>query len=495
MSGLAVAGVSKAFAGVRALSDVSFEARPGRVHCLLGGNGSGKSTLVKALAGVQPADAGTVAVGAERVAAAGIGPEWSRRHGLSFVHQDLAVFPALSVAENLAAATGYPTSGAGRIRWSRLHAQSREIARRFHLEDIDPRTPLGALRPAQRTMVAIARALGSARDTAGVIVLDEPTSALPFDEARFLLDALRRYADDGHTLLFITHRLDEVGDVADDVTVLRDGHVVASRPAGLTRAELAELIVGAQLEAPSAPAGTRAAGPPVLELDGDRPVVVCAGEVVGIAGRLGSGRTRLLRGVFGAAGRAHDVRVAGTTLPVGDVAAAIAAGVAYVPEDRDGEGLFGALDVRENVSSVDVGRFRSPLRLHHGREADAARETMKTFLVRATSQRQPIMTLSGGNRQKVLLARWMRTSPSVLLLDEPSQGVDVGARVEIHRLIRAACAAGAATLVVSSDHEELEQLADRVVVLDGGRIVAELSGEDLRASRIALATLDAAAVA
>jgi ABC-type sugar transport system ATPase subunit len=488
VSALRVSGVSKAFAGVSALADVSFEARAGRVHCLLGGNGSGKSTLVKLLAGVQAGDAGEIAVRDETVAAANVSPEWARAHHLWFVHQDLAVFPALSVAENLAAGTDYPTT-AGRIRWRSLIASSAEIAARFHL-DVDPRTPLAALRPAQRTMVAIARALHRGQGTPGVIVLDEPTSALPKDEAEFLLDAIRRYAGDGHALVFVTHRLDEAVAAADDVTVLRDGRVVASRPADLTRAELAHLIVG---EAPAHVAARQVItgdGPPVLELP-EQDVVVRAGEIVGLAGRLGSGRTRLLRGVFGASPRDGDALLDGTTLPRGDVAAAMREGVAYVPEDRDGEGLFTTMDVRENTSAVDLRRFWSRGHVNHGAEGDAARDTMTSFLVRAVSDRQPIMTLSGGNRQKVLLARWMRTRPRLLLLDEPSQGVDVGARAEIHRLVRAAAAAGTATLVASSDHDELEQLCDRVLVMHEGRVVAELRPPDLTAARISMAALDA----
>jgi ribose transport system ATP-binding protein len=296
-------------------------------------------------------------------------------------------------------------------------------------------------------------------------------------------------------VILVTHRLEEVTDVADDVTVLRDGRVVASGPATHTRDELAELIVGAAAEhRASAPASFAGAGEAVLELRGAAlgDLSVHAGEILGVAGRLGSGRTRLLRGVFGADPIAGEVRVDGRALRTGDVAAAIDAGVAYVPEDRDNDGLFAALDVRENLSAVDVRRFRSRLRLERSSEAAASAETMRSFLVRAASDRQAIMTLSGGNRQKVLLARWLRTTPRVLLLDEPTQGVDVGARAEIHRLIRAAVDEGAAAVVVSSDHEELEQLADRVIVLDDGRIRAELRGDEIDAVRISHLTLDGA---
>ena len=497
MSELRVEGVAKAFAEVPALSGVSFHARPGRVHCLLGGNGSGKSTLVKVLAGVHRADAGTVSVGAAAVEAAAIDPDWSRTRGLWFVHQDLAVFPMLSVAENLAAGRDYVTAAGGRIRWRRFNDRAREILERFHL-DVDPRTPLAALRPAQRTMVAVARALHAGDDAPGTIVLDEPTSALPHDEARFLMDAIRRYAAAGHGIVFVTHRLDEVTEVADDVTVLRDGRVVASGPADLSREALAELIVGGPAAASAAPGpavATAGAGRPVLELRGPVALTVHAGEIVGLAGRLGSGRSRLLSGIFGSAPRTGEVLVDGRPLAGGDVNAAIAAGIASVPEDRDGEGLFGGLDVRENLSAVDVRRFRAPWGLDRRREAAAATDTMRAFLVRAVSDRQAVATLSGGNRQKVLLARWLRDEPRVLLLDEPTQGVDVGARAEIHRMVRAAVTAGAAAIVVSSDHEELAQLCDRVLVLADGRVAAELGVGDVDAVRISHLTLDAAPVA
>ena len=493
MSALRVERVSKSFAGVVAVADATFDAQPGRVHCLLGGNGSGKSTLVKVLAGVYRADAGTVAMGGDAIAAADITPAWSRAHDLWFVHQDLAVFPMLSVAENLAAGRDYPTARGRRISWPRLHAEARRIAERFHLE-VDPRMPLAALRPAQRTMVAIARALHHCDGAAGTLVLDEPTAALPQEEARFLMEAMRRYAADGHAVIFVTHRLDEVTQVADDVTVLRDGRVVASQPADLRQDELAELIVGAAAAAAVPASAGPGRGRPMLEVRGSGSVdlTVHAGEILGVAGRLGSGRTRLLRGMFGADRRSGDVRVDGRLLRPADVAAAIEAGIAYVPEDRDNDGLFAALEVRENLSAVDVGRFGSPLRLNRGREAAASRDTMRSFLVRAATDRQPIMTLSGGNRQKVLLARWLRTAPRVLLLDEPTQGVDVGARAEIHRMIRAAVEDGAAAVVVSSDHGELEQLADRVVVLTDGRLTAELVGDDVDATRISHLTLDTA---
>lgn len=482
MTHLRVNGVSKSFAGVPALLDASFDAEPGRVHCLLGGNGSGKSTLVKLLAGVHQADTGTLAIGDDTIAASEVGPDWAYARGLRFVHQDLDVFPMLSIAENLAAGRDYPTGRLRRIRWRRLHSDAREILDRFHIA-LDPHTQLAALRPAQQTMVAIARALHQCDEGTGILVLDEPTAALPREESRFLIDAIRRYAGDGHAVIFVTHRLDEVTEVADDVTVLRDGKVVASREAGLSHDELADLIVGGAPTSASHDGEEAAAGGVVLEVL-DAGLTARAGEVVGIAGRVGSGRSRLLRGIFGADARKDEVLIDGRVLPSHDVGKAIAAGVAYVPEDRDGDGLFAELDVRENMSAVDVRRFRSPLWIDRRREAAATREAMDGFLVRAASDRQPIMTLSGGNRQKVLLARWLRTAPRLLLLDEPTQGVDVGARAEIHRLVRTAVRDGAAAVVVSSDYEELVHLADRVVVLVDGEITAEVAGQELDATRI-----------
>jgi ribose transport system ATP-binding protein len=499
-SRLEVAGIAKAFNGVPALRGVSFGAAPGRVHFLVGGNGSGKSTLIKILAGICDADAGEVTVGTETVAAGEITPHWSRRVGLAFVHQDPGVFEDLSVAENLVAGRGFPKTAYGRVDRSAMRAHASELIERFHIA-AKPETPLARLRPAQRTMVAIARALqGDDAAASAILILDEPTASLPAHEATTLLQTLRRYAEAGHTIVVVSHRLDEVLEGADDLSVLRDGRLVASKPiAGVTRSELVRLIVGHDLDEPAAAeaaGGADEAAPALLELFDDagvasRPVLsVRPGEIVGLAGLLGSGRSRMLRGMFGL-----DPGRTGRTLVDGEVVApgikgAMRAGIAYLPEDRDGEATFADLTVRQNLTANAVGRYWQRLRFDKRREARNSREAVEAFGIKAASDRMPIAALSGGNRQKVVLARWMRGDPRVLLLDEPTQGVDVGARDDIHKLLRSAAADGTAIVLASSDLEELELLCDRVVVLVRGNVVAELTQESINAKSIAARSFD-----
>ena len=497
---LRVAGIAKAFNGAPALRGVTFHVRPGRVHFLVGGNGSGKSTLIKILAGICHADAGEVTVGAETVPAEQITPHWSRRVGLAFVHQDPGVFADLSVAENLAAGRGYPRTRIGKVDWPALRAHAAQLIERFHL-GVKPETPLAKLGPAQRTMVAIARALQAGDAAASpVLILDEPTASLPAHEASTLLRTLRRYADAGHTIVVVSHRLDEVLEGGDDLSVLRDGRLVATRPvADVTRPGLVQLIVGHELDelvAKGVADGDDGTERPLLELfdgagDGARPVLrVRPGEIVGLAGLLGSGRSRMLRGMFGLdPGRQGRTRVDGQAVAPG-VKSAVRAGIAYLPEDRDGEATFPDLTVRQNLSANAVGRYWSRLRFDKQREARNAAEAVAAFGIKAASDRMPVSALSGGNRQKVVLARWMRVGPRVLLLDEPTQGVDVGARSDIHQLLRETAAGGTAVVVASSDLEELELLCDRVVVLVQGKVTHELTGAAISARSIAARSFD-----
>jgi ribose transport system ATP-binding protein len=481
-TGLRIAGLSKRYGATRALDDVWLEAAPGSIHALVGGNGSGKSTLIKILAGVHTgAPGGRIEIGAARVTADRVSPAWARDSGLSFVHQDLGLFDALSVAENLVVGQSYPRSG-GRIAWGRMRRDAQATLDRLGIR-VSAGGVVAALRPAERTLVAIARALrGREEAHGGVLVLDEPTARLPEAEAETLLSALRHYAAHGQTVLFVSHRLGEVFALADRVTVLRDGKVVATDdPAALDESTLARLIVGHAVEGHVGARQPRAGATPVLELSG-----VCAGplrdvsltlgerEVLGVAGLVGSGRSSLLQAIYGALPvHAGTIVVDGRALERGSIGAAIRRGLSYVPEDRAADGAFLGLGVPENLSAADPGRHRSGPWFGHRRERTAAAAAMGTFAIRAPSVAAPLTTLSGGNQQKVVLARWLALAPRVLLLDEPTQGVDVGARADIHAHIRAAVDAGGAAIVVSSDVDELLALSDRVLVLAAGRIVGE----------------------
>ena len=489
---LEVENLTVTFGGARALDDVSLLVRPGTVQCLVGGNGSGKSTLFKVLAGVyrgQPG--GAVTVLGQRTTTEGISPEWARRAGLRFVHQDLAIFPEMTVAENLAVGSGYPRHSVGNVAWRRLHERSRVILDRFGLH-VRPTTPVSELRPAERTMLAVARALQDQEDgERHVLILDEPTATLPEAEASSLLARLRALAAEGQSIVFVSHRLDEVLKVADDVSVLRDGRMVGRWAVGdLDHDRLVELIVGEALpeKAPTA----RDSGPLALSARSLRGSVLRdfsfalrSGEVVGVAGIRGSGRSELLRllgGVQDAVGGTVEV----TRAPAAESMrrGLQTRGVVYLPEDRDEHAGFADLSVRDNLLVGTHREFWKRGVLSRRGETDRSRSLCRDFRIKSDSPEQPMATLSGGNRQKVVLARLLNRDPSVLLLDEPTQGVDVGARAEIHRIINDAVRDGAGAVVVSSDIEELVEISDRIIVLADGALAGELHGDDISVARV-----------
>ncbi len=448
---LRVAGVSKSFPGTQALRGVDLEVRRGEILALAGANGSGKSTLVKILAGVVSPDAGDVRTDAP----------------IRVVHQELAVFPDLSVADNLALGRGYETDITRRIRRRAVRRRTRATLDRFGI-DARPETLVGTLPPSARAMVAIARALqdqeGASR---GVLVLDEPTAALPEPEVDLLLAALRRYADAGQSMLYVSHDLDEVLELADRITGLREGGVVATAVAStVDYAKLVEFITGEAEHASPERQVTQCYEAAVLEVRGlsdpllrDVSFDLAAGEIVGLAGLVGSGTAEILQCIFGL-----RVPSAGTVTATGEVG--------YVAGDRSAAG-FPELSIRENLSIVQAGRYWRGF-MDGRKERRDARLAMQRFAIRATSDTQPMSTASGGNQQKVILARWLQRAPRVLLLEEPTQGVDVGARADIYRLIHEAAEGGAGVVVVSLDFEELEQICDRALVVNDGRIVAEL---------------------
>jgi ribose transport system ATP-binding protein len=486
---LRIDGVSKAYPGTQALRHVSIDVRRGEIHALLGANGSGKSTLVKVLAGVVRADAGTLQIRGLTHPTAGFSPSEAHRSGLRFVHQHSSTFPELTVAENLAAGRGFETGLAGRIRWRAVNARTKEVLRRFGI-DAQPGQPLSSLGPATQMMVAIARALQDQEgDDAGILVLDEPTAALPAPQVSLLLAALRRYAAAGQTILYVSHRLDAVLDLVDRVTVLRDGRLVATEAASdVSHDSLIELIVGRALAAPtmrSEAAGVGgAASMRVCGLRGgpvrDVSLSVRKGEIVGIAGLVGSGRSSLLRMLFGdLKPEAGTVEVEGHAVRIRSPGDAVRVGFAYVPEDRIQEAAFMQLTLAENLSAAMVRQYWRAGRLRHRAEREDSRELARAFGMPVGVESRPFAALSGGTQQKGVLARWIRKRPRVLLLDDPTQGVDVGARADIYALLRRAAEDGGSILIVSSDFDELPALCDRVLVLQGGRVVAEVSGPDL----------------
>lgn len=500
---LRIEQLAKAFGATQALAGVSLEVEKGNVHALLGANGCGKSTLIKILAGVVEADAGALDVAGNRHDARAITPALARHLGLRFVHQQPTTFADLSVAENLAIGRGFETGRAGRVRWRAQRACAAATLARFRI-DADPSQRLGSLAPARQTMVAIARALQDQTDGAErILILDEPTGSLPASEVDLLLNALRTYASEGQTILYVSHRLEEILRVADVATVLRDGRVVATTArSGLTHDALVHLILGRALEQAAPRVAATRHERIVLQVRGlrggairDASFSLRAGEILGVAGLLGSGRSTLLRLLFGAtACEDGEVRLDGEPLSLRAPAEAIAAGVAYVPEDRPREAAFGDLSVKDNLSIAGLGDYWRGGRLRHASERADARAQMERYSVRAESEQVPLNSLSGGNQQKVMLARWMRATLRVLLLDEPTQGVDVGARAEIYGLIREAVAAGSAVLLVSSDVEELAMLCDRSLILRRGRVTGQLEVPEVTGTRLNHLLLETEAV-
>ncbi|MEZ5215712.1 MAG: sugar ABC transporter ATP-binding protein [Ilumatobacteraceae bacterium] len=492
MSGLRVEHATKRFGAQLALDDVSMTVRPGAIHALLGGNGSGKSTLIKLLAGVHRADNGRLVVGSASFDLTRHTPGEAARTGLRFVHQSLGIFPGLSVAENLALGHGYRTTRAGRVDWPAQRASALASIDRFHV-DATPNTPAGALRPADQALLAIARALGNDDAAASVLVLDEPTASLPRLEVEVLFASLRRHRDAGRTILLVTHRLDEVLELADHLTILRDGRVVEERAtAGLDHDHLVECIAGAPVR--TAPRSARtgreeavveienAAVGPLRQVD----LTVRRGEVVGIAGLLGSGRTELLEAMAGI--RRWDrgsVVLRGEPYAPREPRDAIAAGVVYVPEDRPGTGVFTGETLRQNLHAGAVRHYWRRGRLDGRAERRDARELVHRFGVRAAHEELAIEALSGGNQQKVVIARWLRHDPRLVLLDEPTQGIDVRARHDIQRLVRERAEHGSGVVYVSSDFEELAETCDRVVVIVDGAV----GQNEVRAPRITAAVL------
>ena len=508
---LRITGLTKTFPGQRALDNVDLEIAPGEIHALVGQNGSGKSTVVKVLAGYHEPDDGAVAE------VAGVPFELGSSTaaldaGLRFVHQDLGLVETMSVSDNFRMTRRLRSLAPLRRGDDRADARRALEALGYA---IDPTAPIAALAESERTAVGVARALDGAGEDGRfpLLVLDEATAALPGPEVSRLFGALRRVAAAGTAVLFISHYLDEVLSIADRVTVLRDGKRVATTPVSeLTHEGLANLMLGRQLVAEAA-AHTRLDAPPegaeaVLSLRGvggaelaPFNLDVQPGEVVGIAGLTGSGRDELASLLSGRRVRTGEVHVGGRLIPPHRPRSAIDAGLCAVPADRANDALFRMETVRENLTIADLKPFWSGGRLRKRDETAHAALWVQELDVRPARTDAIIGELSGGNQQKVVMARWFRCTPRVLVLDEPTQGVDVGSKADIHRLVDLATSRGTATIVCSSDSAELERLCSRVIVLQRGVVIAELRGDEITSERIEetqllpLGTADAVAVA
>jgi ribose transport system ATP-binding protein len=485
---LEMRGIVKEFPGARALDGVDLDVAAGEVHCLLGQNGAGKSTLIKVLAGAHRPDSGEIRWAGEPVAFGS--PQAADAAGIATIHQELDLVPGLSVAENVV--LGHEPSRFGFTRPRDAERLTRDLLVRLGHPEIGPRRELGRLSAAGQQVVSMARAL--ARD-AQLIVMDEPSAVLDPDEVRNLFRVIRELTAEGTAVVYISHRLEEIREIGDRVTVLKDGRTVArDLPARTTpTAEVIRLMTGRSIEYAFPPRTADPTDEVALEVDGLARTgefagvgfAVRAGEIVGLAGLVGSGRSEILETVYGARrATAGTVRVRGRALRAWSVPAAVRAGMGLCPEERKSQGLLLGEPVYRNVSLATLGRFARGGFVRGGAERAAAAEVTAQLDVRPADPGRVTRTLSGGNQQKVVLARWLLRGCTVLLLDEPTRGVDVGARSEIYALIRRLAASGVAVVLVSSEVPEVLGLADRVLVVREGRVVHEAPSGELDEGRV-----------
>ena len=491
MGELRFEGVMKRFGGTLALKGVSFSVRSGEVVALLGENGAGKSTIIKILGGIHKADAGGIRIDGEPYSHESEGAAGVKRT-VAFVHQDLGLIEWMTIAENVAIANGYPRRGGakrGLVDWAAVRAQASDALGRLGC-DFDPDRRVSSLSRTEKSLVAIARALATDCE---FLVLDEPTASLPADEVDKLMQAVRRLAAGGVGIIYVSHRLDEIFRVADRAVVLRDGSLAGEgRMADLTPAELIAQIVGTGslrlYQKSPAPAdaplrvtvrGLRAGGAGPVDFD------IRQGEILGLVGLRGAGQEAVGRALFGAEPHGGRVSIDGVEPNLSTMRAALQSGIGLVARDRAEESVAAALSVRENafLNPGAFGRkllsFRSP-----SRERDEALRLGQRIGLRPNDPDLPIEGLSGGNQQKVIVGRWLETGRKLLILEDPTAGVDVGAKAEIYRLVEAAVAAGLAVLVVSTDFEEVAALCHRALVFNRGAIIAELKGEAVTTERV-----------
>jgi ribose transport system ATP-binding protein len=484
-----MSGIVKTFPGVRALDGVDLDVRPGEVHCLLGQNGAGKSTLIKVLAGAHQPDEGVVRWRGEPVRLGS--PVAAMRLGIATIYQELDLVEGSSVAENVY--LGHEPASLGFTRRSEMNDAVRGLMARLGHPEISPSREVGRLSAAGQQIVSMARALSH---DAKLIIMDEPSAVLDQEEVEGLFRVIRDLTAEGVAVVYISHRLEEIRQIGDRVTVLKDGRTVATGLAAkeTPTSEVIRLMTGRAIEyvfPPRAPLAADAGV--VLQVEGlerrgefePLSFQVRAGEILGFAGLVGSGRSEILETVYGARkASAGSVMVHGKRVRAGSVRASVGAGMGLAPEERKSQALLLGEPVFRNISISSLGRFRVGPFVRRGAEFSAAAQVSESLGLRPADTRRAARTLSGGNQQKVVLARWLLKGCDVLLLDEPTRGVDVGARSEIYALIRKLASQGAAILLVSSEIPEVLGLADRVLVVREGRVVHEAAATDIDEHRV-----------
>jgi rhamnose transport system ATP-binding protein len=482
-------GITKQFGAVQALRGVDLNLYPGEVHALVGENGAGKSTLVKILAGIHRPDAGSIKIDGQAVELHN--PAQARNIGIAVIHQEPTLFPDLNVAENVFMGR-HPRDRFGRVDWKRMYQEVEHL-----LASLDVRlnvyTPVQGLSVADQQLVEIAKALSL---DSRVLIMDEPTAALSAHEVQELFAIARQLRERGVAILFVSHRLEEIFDLADRVTVFRDGARVATAPiVELTTEEIIRQMVGRSLEA-LYPKSKVEAGEEVLDVQHltrkgtfeDISFQVRRGEILGFAGLVGAGRTEVARVIFGIdRADAGEIRIGGKPARIHSPKAAMKYGIAYVPEDRHQHGLIMDFSITRNMT-LPILRQASVLGLmNQRREREVAQDYSRQLQVRSAGIDQLVRALSGGNQQKVVLAKWLITHPSVLILDEPTRGIDVGSKAEVHRIISELAGKGLAIILISSDLPEVLAMADRVLVMHEGRITAEFAHAEVDQEKVMFA--------
>jgi rhamnose transport system ATP-binding protein len=477
---LQLSAITKSFGAVRALKEVSFDLRPGEVHALLGENGAGKSTLIKIVTGAHRPDAGRIEVAGRRVEH--LTPALAHKLGIACIYQQPALFPDLTVAENIALRLE-PASSIRLLNWRERRSRAQQLLQRIGAA-IDPGTEVRHLSMPEQQLVEIACTLGTG---ARIVIMDEPTASLTQKEQHLLFGVVHQLRAGGVGVIYISHRLEEIFALADRVTVLRDGESVGTNNVGdIDESHLIKLMVGREISQ-IYPAAEGAPGECVLSLreigcdvSGVHKITleVRAGEVVGVAGLVGAGRTELARVLFGLTpADAGEILLHGRRVTIGSPAEAMAHGIAYAPEDRRRHGLILEMPIAANITMAILGRIFPGAWLRFGAERALALDYIRALAVKTEGPDAAAGSLSGGNQQKVVLARWLATKPKLLILDEPTQGVDIGAKSEIHKIIRRLAREGLAVLLISSDLPEILGMSDRIAVMRSGAIVAMLPGK------------------
>jgi len=489
---LQLENITKNFPGVKALDNVRFEVYAGEVHALLGENGAGKSTLIKIISGVYRPDSGTIMVDGTPVQINN--PREAQARGIATIYQELLLYPELTVAENIFMGHA-PRTRFGAIDWAEMSRRAKDILASLNIHDLDVRRKVGTLTVGNRQRVEIAKALSQ---NARILIMDEPTAALTEADVVRLFDIVRLLRSRGVGVIYISHRLEEVFELADRVTVLRDGQYVDTRlVAETTRDDLISMMVGRTIDNlfPKLPAEI---GAPVLEVRDlvRQPMTrgvsftLRAGEIVGLAGLVGSGRSEVAQVIFGIwPAESGQVLLDGKPVHIKSPEQAMKLGIAYVPEDRGTQGLIRKMRVRENISLAVLRQLSAYGFISPRKELNLASDSIQQFNIRAYSPEQIANKLSGGNQQKVVVSKWLASRPRVLIMDEPTRGIDVGAKAEIHRLMSELAQRGLAILMISSELPEIVGMSDRVLVMRGGRIVAEYQREEATQEQIVAAMM------